>query len=71
MSPMALVFSGVTLFVGSGAEGFLMHSIFQDGANSTDNSRLQVDVVSGSVHFDAVDASRYASLQPPVIVVAF
>ena len=32
---------------------------------------LYVDVVSGSVRFDAVDALRYASVKPPAIIVAF
>ena len=56
MTPTALVCLRVT-FVDLGAEVILNHSILQDRVNSTDGVWLEVDVDSGSMLFDAVDAS--------------
>ena len=71
MIPTALVCSGMDSSVNPWAEAFPKHSILQDGANSTDDFCLYVDVVSGSLLLDALDASRYASVKPPAIFVAF
>ena len=56
MTPTALVCLRVT-FVDLGAEVILKHSILQDRVNSTDGVWLEVDVASGSMLFDAVEAS--------------
>ena len=68
MNPTPLVCLRVTSFVNLRTEGFLKYLILRDRANFADGFWLEVDVVSGSMLFDALDASRYASLNQPAIV---
>ena len=71
MALTALVCFGVTSFVNLGAEVFPKHLILYDRANCTNGYWLEVDVVSGRMLFDGVDASGYAALKQPAIVFAF